>query len=265
LRDLNKARETLMSIRLAVVSLSVLFTSVPGVCAASEAKINRETRAALGQLYSLSPAARQLGALAKAVLVFPSIARTNPNTGAQHVYGTLLANGQAIGYYKLVGSYSVPAGVQKFGYGLFFMSDGALAQMRNSGGREIRTGPGGVVAEENQKTTQQSAASTTVNTNADESIGTRSSTAGTASHSSQITHRPAMNDQQEAAPRPNDLMLGPTYGGFAPAPNMSLPRGPTTTTPRKGVYVFAFTDTGLITGLTLAGTKIVAMKTTESQ
>jgi len=38
-------------------------------------------------------------------------------------------------------------------------------------------------------------------------------------HASQVTDRPAMNDQQEAAPRPNDLTLDPKYRGFIPVPN----------------------------------------------
>ena len=38
-------------------------------------------------------------------------------------------------------------------------------------------------------------------------------------HASEITQRPALNDQQEAAPRPNDLTLDPKYRGFVPIPN----------------------------------------------
>jgi flagellar motor protein MotB len=36
---------------------------------------------------------------------------------------------------------------------------------------------------------------------------------------SEVRQRPAMNDQQEAAPRPNDLTLDPKYRGFVPIPN----------------------------------------------
>jgi len=38
-------------------------------------------------------------------------------------------------------------------------------------------------------------------------------------HASEVTDRPAMDDQQEAAPRPNDLTLDPKYRGFIPIPN----------------------------------------------
>src|SRR5690242_17746941 len=36
---------------------------------------------------------------------------------------------------------------------------------------------------------------------------------------SQVKDRPALDDQQEAAPRPNDLTLDPKYRGFVPIPN----------------------------------------------
>src|ERR1700746_3096419 len=38
-------------------------------------------------------------------------------------------------------------------------------------------------------------------------------------HASEIKDRSAMDDQQEAAPRPNDLTLDPKYRGFVPIPN----------------------------------------------
>jgi hypothetical protein len=38
-------------------------------------------------------------------------------------------------------------------------------------------------------------------------------------HASEVVDRPAMDNQQEAAPRPNDLTLDPKYRGFVPIPN----------------------------------------------
>ena len=71
-----------------------------------------------------------------------------------------------------------------------------------------------------------------------------------------------MNDQQEAAPLANDLMLGPAYGSFGSAPDTAV-LGPQTRTPSKGVYAFAFTQTGLIPEVTLAGAKIIPIQTRE--
>lgn len=39
---------------------------------------------------------------------------------------------------------------------------------------------------------------------------------------SEIKDRPALDDQQEAAPRPNDLTLDPKYHGFVPIPNTPI-------------------------------------------
>src|SRR4030095_15098749 len=41
-------------------------------------------------------------------------------------------------------------------------------------------------------------------------------------HASQVKQRPAMDDQQEAAPRPDDLTLDPKYRGFVPIPNTPI-------------------------------------------
>ena len=38
-------------------------------------------------------------------------------------------------------------------------------------------------------------------------------------HASEVKQRPALDNQQEAAPRPNDLTLDPKYRGFVPIPN----------------------------------------------
>jgi lipid-binding SYLF domain-containing protein len=241
------------------VSLSVLFTSFPGLCAASRADVRREARAALNHLYSISPAARHLGKSAKAVLVFPSIVKAG-STGAQQGYGVLFAHDTAIGYYKSVtASYSVPKGVQKFGYVLFFMSDNDLASLRNSGVWEISRGPGIALGQEPQKQKWRRA-STSANASANQVIIIAQSAAKIVAHASQITHRDAMNDQQEPAPRPNGLTLDPTYRGFTPISNTGFTRTLTAAPQRDGVYAFAFCCKGLIDGLRLQETKITPVQ-----
>src|SRR5688572_23647279 len=44
-------------------------------------------------------------------------------------------------------------------------------------------------------------------------------TGGTVAQASQVEKRKAMNDQQEAASRPKDYTLDPSYKGFIPVPN----------------------------------------------
>jgi hypothetical protein len=45
---------------------------------------------------------------------------------------------------------------------------------------------------------------------------------GTVSRQSQVTYRESFNDQQEAASRPKDYTLDPTYQGFIPVPNTGV-------------------------------------------
>jgi lipid-binding SYLF domain-containing protein len=126
---------------------AITFLSLPAR-AASAAEINRNVRIALKQLYATSPAARALGAQARAVLVFPSIVKGGFIVGAQHGEGVLLMGGRTVGYYNTVAaSYGLQAGVQKFGYALFFMNDSALGYLHQSGGWELGTGPSIVVVD----------------------------------------------------------------------------------------------------------------------
>jgi hypothetical protein len=65
-----------------------------------------------------------------------------------------------------------------------------------------------------------------------------------------------MNDQQEVAPRPNDLTLDPTYRGFTFVPTTGMRRTPSLKPLHKGIYAFAFDRKGLIAGVDLRGTKV---------
>jgi lipid-binding SYLF domain-containing protein len=114
--------------------------------AASAAAIDRDVTAALAKLYDTHPEARQLGRQAKAILVFPSIAKAGFMFGAQYGEGALRRQGKTVAYYNTAAaSYGFQAGVQVFGYALFFMSDSALRHLEDTGGFELGTGPSIVV------------------------------------------------------------------------------------------------------------------------
>ena len=62
--------------------------------------------------------------------------------------GALLSGGRTLGYYNTAAaSYGLQAGVQKFGYALFFMTDSSLGYLKKSGGWELGTGPSFVVVD----------------------------------------------------------------------------------------------------------------------
>lgn len=126
--------------------ITALTTAARPAAAASAAEINRDVDKAIQLMYAKDPDTRKLAAQAKAVLIFPSIVKAGFLFGAQYGEGALRQKGKTIGYYNTVAaSYGLQAGVQVYGYALFFMTDSALTYLANSGGFELGTGPSIVV------------------------------------------------------------------------------------------------------------------------
>ena len=116
--------------------------------AAGATELNRDATRVLKHLYAKSPSARTLGEKAKGILVFPSIVKGGFIVGGQRGEGVLRKDGETVGYYSSVAlSYGLQAGVQKFGYALFFMTDSAMKWLGRSDGWELGTGPSIVVAD----------------------------------------------------------------------------------------------------------------------
>jgi lipid-binding SYLF domain-containing protein len=114
--------------------------------AATAAEINRDAKSALEKLYAKSPAAKTMGEKAKGILVFPGITKGGFMVGGQYGEGALLKGGKTAGYYNTVQvSYGFQAGMQKYGYALFLMTDSAVKWIDKSDGWEIGTGPSIVV------------------------------------------------------------------------------------------------------------------------
>lgn len=110
---------------------------------ASASKIAKESRTALSELYAQNPSAKALGDKAKAVLVFPDILKGGFVISGQGGNGAMIRNtGEISGYYQSVAaSYGLEAGVQKFGYALFFMDEAAFKNIDKSDGWELGTAP----------------------------------------------------------------------------------------------------------------------------
>jgi lipid-binding SYLF domain-containing protein len=120
-----------------------------GAAHAAAADIAASSRAALKKLYAVQPSTKVLGNKAKAILVFPRILKAGFMFGAQGGDGALLKGGKVSGYYRtLAASYGFQAGVQSFGYALFFMTDSAVDYLAKSDGWEIGTGPSVVIIDE---------------------------------------------------------------------------------------------------------------------
>jgi lipid-binding SYLF domain-containing protein len=122
--------------------------------AAGAAEIASEANASLQQLYAAVPAAKGLGASAKAILVFPKVTKAGLGVGGQYGEGALLQGGKAVAYYSTAGaSVGLQAGAQTFGYALFFMNDNALGQLNKADGFEVGVGPTVVVMDEGKAKT----------------------------------------------------------------------------------------------------------------
>ena len=133
---------------LAFMALVVLALGLPSANAMTAAEIDRDVQKALSDLYAHSETARDFGAAAKGILVFPDVYKAGFLVGAAFGDGALLKNGRTAGYYRTVeASYGLQVGAQAFGYVLFFMQDSALEYLDKSEGWEIGVGPSLVVVD----------------------------------------------------------------------------------------------------------------------
>jgi lipid-binding SYLF domain-containing protein len=105
-------------------------------------EMQRSARRALANLYTATPAAKALGEKAAGVLVFPEIVKGGFVVAAQYGNGVLFKGGKVAGYYNTTsGSFGFQAGIQTFGYALFFMTKDDLNYLERSAGWEIGVGP----------------------------------------------------------------------------------------------------------------------------
>ena len=131
-----------------VLTLTAALTPGPAL-AASAAEIDRDARKGLQDLYAKNPKARELGAKAKGILVFPNIIKAGFMFGGQYGDGALFKGGRTVGYYNTVAaSYGLQAGIQTYGYALIFMTDAALKYLDKSEGFELGSAPSLVVLDE---------------------------------------------------------------------------------------------------------------------
>ena len=116
--------------------------------AATAEELNRDAGHALHELFIKNPKARQIANESSAMLVFPTVVKAGFIFGAQGGEGVLIRNGRVAGYYRTTAvSYGLQAGVQKYGYVLFFMNHQALSYLHKSDGWEIGVGPSIVVVD----------------------------------------------------------------------------------------------------------------------
>lgn len=139
-------RPPILLVAVTLVTLAFNLLNAGAALGASASEINRGAIESLTTLYRNTPGAKALADKAVAVLVFPSIVKGGFIIAGQFGDGALRTRGKTVAYYRsLAASYGFQAGVQAFGYVLFFMDDASLQYLSNSAGWELGTGPSLVV------------------------------------------------------------------------------------------------------------------------
>ena len=143
---MNRVPTLILSLAIAVGTASLLQPAPAS--AASASQIDSKATAALNDLYASTPGAREIGAKARAILIFPSIIKAGFIFGGAYGEGSLREGGKTVGYYSSVAaSYGLQAGGQTFGYVMFLMTDSALHYLKDSKGWEVGVGPSVVVVD----------------------------------------------------------------------------------------------------------------------
>src|SRR5262245_60021516 len=142
-------RALLLAVALTLVTLTLNPWSTGVALAANARELDSSATQALTILYNKKPQAKALADKAVAVLVFPGIVKGGFIIGGQYGDGALRRRGQTVAYYRsIAASYGLQAGVQKFGYVLFFMDEPSVQYLDKSDGWEIGSGPSLVVVDE---------------------------------------------------------------------------------------------------------------------
>lgn len=142
------------SLKLAIIVAVALLSACsavgkPSISKDTQAELVDKSRAALDELYAVTPQAKQLRDRAQAILVFPDIFKAGLLVGGSGGNGVLFSpDGQVMGYYNAASlSYGLQAGAQTFSEAMFMMTPEALKYLGASNGWSIGAGPSVVVVD----------------------------------------------------------------------------------------------------------------------
>ena len=139
-----------LAIFVAILLLSACSTmGGPTLSNNSQAELVDKSRAALNELYTVMPDAKDLRGRAKGILVFPDILKAGLLVGGSGGNGVLFSpDGRVMGCYNLASvSYGLQAGAETFSEAMFMMTPDALRYLDNSDGWSIGAGPSVVVVD----------------------------------------------------------------------------------------------------------------------
>jgi lipid-binding SYLF domain-containing protein len=120
-----------------IAALALLAWSGPGR-AGSAGEINAAVNATLDRFYRQIPGARELGARATGVLVFPTVIKAGFGFGGEYGEGAMRIGGRTVGYYNTIAaSVGFQLGAQARSVIIMFMTPEALAGFRRVDGWKI--------------------------------------------------------------------------------------------------------------------------------
>ncbi|MDG4648847.1 YSC84-related protein [Roseibacterium sp. SDUM158017] len=106
-----------------------------GLNSGAAARIDDRVDAAIGFMIQEVPGTAQLAEDAAGMLVMPLVTEAGFGFGAAYGRGALRINGATVDYYSaLAGSFGLQIGAQQYAHTLFFMTEDALRNFRNSQG-----------------------------------------------------------------------------------------------------------------------------------
>lgn len=140
---MQKSIATLCSI----VALA-LGLSLPTARALTREEIQTQSIKALHKLLDQNPTAQGLAGHAVGILVFPKIVKGGFIVAGQFGEGALFQGNMITGYYSTAAaSVGYQAGLERYGYALFFMNQKALDYLQKSNGWSLGAGPSLVVVD----------------------------------------------------------------------------------------------------------------------
>src|ERR1700730_4079961 len=125
------------AIHVILIAVALLGGMRPGA-AASAGEINAGVSSTLDRFYRQVPGARELGARAAAILVFPTVVKAGIGFGGEYGEGAMRIGGRTAGYYNtLAASVGFQLGAQARSVIIMFMTPEALASFRRVDGWKI--------------------------------------------------------------------------------------------------------------------------------
>jgi lipid-binding SYLF domain-containing protein len=126
------------AIHIILIAALALLGGIRPSAAAGTGEINAAVTRTLERFYQQVPGARELGARAAAVLVFPTIVKAGFGFGGEYGEGAMRIGGKTAGYYNTVAaSFGFQIGAQARSVIIMFMTPEALASFRRVDGWKV--------------------------------------------------------------------------------------------------------------------------------